>query len=89
MISTESYFFSKLPLAIVATFTFVIAFVLNIICKSALFNLNLEIVPLMQQNSYLGSKGFIYFMNIVSTILDPTYFSAYILIFYLISYRKM
>ena len=60
---------------------------MNITSNESLYNYNLKVVPEMQDS--IGSDGFIIFMNLVSNIFNPVICAGYIIIFYLLSYRKL
>jgi len=79
----------KIILFAITTLFFVVGFVANIIANQAFYNLNLNVVPGWQTNSFLGSDAFIVFMNIVSNVFNPVICAGYILLFFLISYRKL
>lgn len=66
-----------------------IGFVMNIIMNTAPFNYNLQVVPGLQENGFLGSSGFLILMNIFSNLLNPIVCAGYILFFYLFSNRKL
>lgn len=68
---------------------FIISFVLNVIFSLPLYYYNLEVVPIWQNNSVMGTDAFNTFMNIVSLVLDPMICAAYIFVIYLITYRKL
>lgn len=79
----------KLTHFITALLFFVVAFTLNISSNSSLYNEDLNIVPTWQDNSVIGSTGFMDFMNVVSLLLDPPVCAAYVALFWLISSRKL
>ena len=81
--------YSRCAILAITTAFFIAAFVLNITSNQALYNFNLHKVPILQNNHALGSKAFITFMNIISNIFNPVVCAGYILIFYLVSYRKL
>ena len=63
---------------------------MNIAYREQLFNVNLNVVPHWQnENAFLGSGAFIWIMNLVSNIFNPVVCAGYILLFLLISHRKM
>lgn len=80
---------TRLILFIITTVFFIAGFVINITSNQAFYNLNLNVVPNWQKNSIIGSDGFIVFMNIVSNIFNPVICAGYVLLFFLISYRKL
>lgn len=71
-----------------ATIFFLIGFVLNITSNQAMFNTNLNVVPHLQAE-YTKSSGLTVFMNIVSNVFNPVLCAGYILVFFLVSYRKL
>ena len=73
----------------VTTFLFIVSFVLNITSNQALYDYNLNVVPIMQNDYVMKSHAFITFMNVISFVFDPMICAAYIFIIYLISYRKL
>ena len=79
----------RIGIMITATVFFLAAFVLNITSNQALYNYNLNVVPILQSNPSLGSPAFLSFMNVISNIFNPVVCAGYIFIFYLISYRKL
>ncbi len=79
----------RLLLALLTSLFFIIGFILNITSDTALYNLDLNVVPDMQNNNVLGSKGFINFMNVISNIFNPVICAGYIALFWLISSRKL
>lgn len=88
-ISKRKNFHKRVFIFILGTAFFLAGFVVNIISNEALFNYNLQIVPQLQANSILGSQSFLVFMNIVSNVFNPILCAGYIIIFYLLSYRKL
>lgn len=79
----------RLLIFIITTAVFISAFVLNIVMNQPLYNLNLNVVPDLQNNSSLGSYTFLSFMNVISNLFNPIVCAAYIILFWLISYRKL
>lgn len=79
----------RLAILISATVLFVVSFVLNITSCQALYDYNLNVVPLLQSGPIMGSYSFMYFMNVVSLVFDPNVCALYIFIIYLITYRKL
>lgn len=73
----------------IASGLFIAAFVVNITSDDPLYNIDLNEVPLMQDNKSLGSAAFIGFMNVISNIFNPVICAGYVAIFYLISSRKL
>ena len=73
----------------IATVLFLTGFVLNITSNQPLYNYNLEVVPQLQSNPSLGSQAFLTFMNLISNVFNPILCAGYIIIFFLISYRKL
>jgi hypothetical protein len=79
----------RLIILITTSIIFIVSFVLNITLSQPLYDYNLNVVPLLQNNPVLGSSSFMTFMNVVSLVFDPMVCAAYIFIIYLISYRKL
>ena len=88
-LSKKKNFMSRMVIFITTTCFFIAGFVLNITSNQPLFNYNLEVVPTLQSNAILGSQPFLIFMNIISNVFNPILCAAYIIIFFLISYRKL
>jgi len=63
--------------------------VVNITSDEPLYNIDLNVVPSMQNNNSLGSTAFIDFMNVISNIFNPVICAGYVVIFWLISSRKL
>jgi hypothetical protein len=80
---------ARIILFSITTLLFIVGFVVNIISNQALYNFNLNEVPIWQNNAVIGSHGFIVFMNVISNIFNPVVCAGYILLFFLISYRKL
>ena len=78
----------RFTIFIFTTIPFLIAFVLSITSNQALFNYNQNIVPDLQAG-YDEYSGFTIFMNIVSNVFNPVLCAGYIILFFLISYRKL
>lgn len=74
---------------LISTVFFLIAFILNISSNQALFNYNLKVVPDLQNHPFFGSEPFIVFMNLCSNLFNPIICAGYILVFYVISHRKL
>ncbi len=79
----------RLLLALITSISFTVGFILNITSDTALYNLDLNVVPKMQSNDILGSKGFIDFMNVISNVFNPVICAGYVALFWLISSRKL
>lgn len=80
----------KIVITAVSTVFFIVGFIINITSNQAPFNLTLNVVPTWQtQNPVINSQSFIIFMNVVSNLFDPQICAGYILIFYLLSHRKL
>ena len=79
----------KLILVILTAVFFIAGFVLNITSDQSLYNEDLNIVPIWQANSVLGSTGFLDFMNIVSIVFDPPVCAGYLALFWLLSSRRL
>lgn len=79
----------RLVLALSSTVLFIIGFIINITSDTSLYNVDLNVVPGMQDNASLGSTAFINFMNVISNIFNPVICAAYVAIFWLISSRKL
>ena len=78
------------PITLGITIFFLVGgLIVNVWLREAPFNYNLLIVPKMQANSFLSSGPFIILMNIVSNLFNPIACAGYVLLFYLISHRKM
>lgn len=82
-------FVTRIIILCITTIFFIISFVLNITSDSALYDYNLNVVPVLQSNYVLGSHGWMTFMNVISFVFDPMICAAYIFIIYLITYRKL
>lgn len=78
----------KLAIFILTTAFAISAFVINTWYSWEMFKYNLNIVPQMQANSFLGSSGFLALMNIVSNLFNPIVCAGYIMAFYLLSHRR-
>lgn len=89
LVKKKNNFTKKLIMLIICSVMFLAGFVLNITSSQALFNYNLNVVPILQSNPTLSSDAFVVFMNVVSNIFNPILCAAYIVIFFLISYRKL
>lgn len=76
-------------LAITSALVFIAAFVVNITSDTSLYNVDLNVVPGMQDSSSLGSSAFITFMNIISNVFNPVICAGYIAMFWLVSSRKL
>lgn len=76
-------------LALASSILFITGFVINITSDTALYNVDLNVVPGMQNSSSWGSSGFIAFMNVISNIFNPVICAGYIALFWLISSRKL
>jgi hypothetical protein len=72
-----------------STIIFIIGFVINITSDTSLYNVDLNVVPDMQNNSSLGSTAFINFMNVISNFFNPVICAGYVTLFWLISSRKL
>ena len=79
----------RLLIFILTTIFFISAFVLNIVMNEPLYNTNLNVVPKIQSSDTWGAHGFIVFMNIVSNVFNPVVCAGYIVIFFIVSYRKL
>lgn len=79
----------RLIFALSSSVFFLIGFILNITSDTALYNINLNVVPSMQANSSLGSSAFLGFMNVISNIFNPVICVGYVALFWLISSRKL
>lgn len=79
----------RLILALSSSLFFLIGFILNITSDTALYNVDLNVVPSMQTNPSLSSSAFIVFMNIISNIFNPVICVGYVALFWLISSRKL
>ena len=79
----------RISILISTSVIFIISFVLNITQDTALYNYNLYIVPILQNNSIMSTHGFMVFMNVVSMVFDPMICAGYIFVIYLISFRKL
>lgn len=80
---------NRFILFIISTVAFTIGFVINLTSDTSLYNVDLNVVPGMQNNHSLGSTAFIDFMNIISNIFNPVICAGYIALFWLISCRKL
>jgi hypothetical protein len=80
---------SRFTLAVSATVMFIVGFTINITSDTALYNLDLNVVPGLQDNASLGSAAFLVFMNIISNVFNPVICAGYIAVFWLISSRKL
>lgn len=74
---------------LVAAALFLAGFVINLTSDQSLYNADLNLVPEWQSSTFLGSSGFIVFMNIVSMVFDPPVCAAYLLLFWLLSSRRL
>jgi hypothetical protein len=79
----------RLSLCLVSTLFFIASFALNLTSATSLYNVDLNIVPGMQDNASLGSTAFIDFMNIISNIFNPVICAGYVALFWLISCKKL
>ena len=79
----------RLLIFVLTTVFFICAFVLNILMNEPLYNTNLNVVPKLQTDNVLGSHAFLVFMNIVSNVFNPVVCAGYIVIFFIVSYRKL
>jgi hypothetical protein len=79
----------RLLIFILTTIFFLCGFVLNIVMNQPLYNTNLNIVPKIQTSEGWGSQAFIVFMNVVSNVFNPVVCAGYIVIFFIVSYRKL
>lgn len=82
-------FKTRLAILVVTSILFIVCLVLNITSNQALYNVNLNVIPQWQNNHVMASHGFQVFMNVVSFVFDPMICAAYIIVIYLISYRKL
>lgn len=82
-------FILRLAVLIVTSILFIVSFGLNVAISLPLYYYNLDVVPVLQANSVMGTSAFMTFMNLVSLIFDPMVCAGYIFIIYLISYRKL
>jgi hypothetical protein len=73
----------------IVSFFFLAGFVVNLTSDKSIYNANLNVVPVMQENDSLKSKPFLIFMNVISNIFNPVICAGYIVVFWLISYRKL
>ena len=79
----------RLLIFIITTIFFLCGFVLNIVMNEPLYNTNLNVVPKIQTSEGWGSHGFLVFMNVVSNVFNPIICAGYIVIFFIVSYRKL
>lgn len=79
----------RLLIFIITTIIFIAAFVINIVMNTPLYNVNLNVVPIIQNSAGWGSYSFLAFMNVISNLFNPIVCAAYIILFWLISYRKL
>jgi hypothetical protein len=79
----------RVTLALCSSIFFLAGFIINITSDTSLYNVDLNVVPGMQENSALGSHAFLTFMNIISNIFNPVICAGYVAIFWLISSRKL
>ena len=79
----------RIVILVITSIIFVVSFALNVAISLPLYYYNLDVVPILQNNQVLGSKAFIYFMNIVSLVFDPMICAGYDFVIYLISFRKL
>lgn len=80
---------NRFTLAVIASVLFLVGFVINITSDTSLYNVDLNVVPGMQDNSSLGSSAFIGFMNVISNVFNPVICAGYVALFWLISSRKL
>ena len=79
----------RLLIFVITTIFFICAFVINIVMNEPLYNTNLNVVPKLQNDSVLGTHAFLVFMNLVSNVFIPVVCAGYIIIFFIVSYRKL
>jgi hypothetical protein len=85
----REYVVQRIIPPLITAIIFIAAFVINITSDDSLYNIDLNVVPAMQDNSSLGSTVFLNFMNVISNIFNPVICAGYIVIFWLISSRKL
>lgn len=76
-------------MAAASTLLFAAGFIINITSDTALYNVDLNVVPDMQANGSLGSTAFLNFMNVISNVFNPVICAGYVALFWLISSRKL
>ena len=85
----EKAFKKRLSIFLGTTALFIGGFVVNVVINKAAYNANLNFIPNIQNSSFWGNGFFVDCMNIISNIFNPIICAGYILVFLLISYRKL